>query len=81
MKGGTHQGEEGTEEGDGAEVGNVGMHVIVLLLGEQRVVTLDTAALHIIVPTGLNVRLYQRSFTLARCVELQLHHLILHITK
>lgn len=61
----SHQGEEGAEEGDGAEVSNVGVHVIVLLLGEQRVVTLDTTALHILVPTGLNVCLYQGSFTLA----------------
>lgn len=61
----SHQGEEGTEEGDGAKISDVGMHVIVLLLSEQRVVTLDTAALHILVPTRLNVCLHQRGFTLA----------------
>lgn len=74
----SHQGEEGAEEGDGAKVSDVCMHVIVLLLGEQRVVTLDTAALHVLVPTRLDVRLHQGSFTLARCVELQLLHLVLH---
>lgn len=61
----SHQGEEGAEEGDGAEVSDVGVHVIVLLFSEQRVVTLDPAALHVFVPTGLNVRLHQGSFTLA----------------
>lgn len=30
----SHQGEEGTEEGDGAEVSDVGVHVTVLLLSE-----------------------------------------------
>lgn len=74
----THQGEEGAEEGDGAKVSDVCMHVIVLLLGEQGVVTLDTAALHVLVPAGLDVRLHQGSFTLARRVELQLLHLVLH---
>lgn len=74
----SHQGEEGTEEGDGAKVSNVGVHVIVLLLGEQGVVTLDPATLHILVPTRLNVRLHQRGFTLTWCIKLQLLHLILH---
>lgn len=74
----SHQGEEGAEEGDGAEVSDVGVHVVVLLLGEQRVVTLDAAALHVLVPAGLNVRLHQGSFALAGHVELQLLHLILH---
>lgn len=54
------------------------MHVVVLLLGEQRVVALDPAALHVLVPTRLDVRLHQGSFTLARCVDLELLHLILH---
>lgn len=61
----SHQGEEGAQEGDGAKVSDVGVHVIVLLLCEQRVVTLDTAALHVLVPTRLNVSLHQGSFTLA----------------
>lgn len=65
----SHQGEERAEEGDGAEVGDVSVHVVVLLLGEQRVVTLDTAALHVFVPAGLDVGFHQRSFTLARGVE------------
>lgn len=73
----SHQGEEGAEEGDSAEISDVGVHVVVLLLGEQRVVALDTAALHVLVPTRLNVCLHQGSFTLARCVELQLLHLVL----
>lgn len=73
-----HQGEEGAEEGDGAEVSDVGMHVVVLLLGEQRVVALDAAALHVLVPAGLDVRLHQGSLTLARCVEFYLLHLVLH---
>lgn len=73
-----HQSEEGAEEGDGAEVSDVDVHVIVLRLGEQGVVALDAAALHVLVPTRLNVRLHQRSFTLARRVELQLLHLVLH---
>lgn len=74
----SHQGEEGAEEGDGAEVGDVGVHVVVLLLSEQRVVALDAAALHVLVPARLDVRLHQGRFTLARHVELQLLHLILH---
>lgn len=61
----SHQGEEGAEQRDGAKVGNVCMHVIVLLLGEQRVVTLDAAALHVLVPAGLDVGFHQRSFALA----------------
>lgn len=73
----SHQGKESAEEGDGSKVSDVGVHVIVLLFSEQRIVTLDTTALHVLVPARLNVRLHQRSFTLARCVELQLLHLIL----
>lgn len=61
----SHQGEERAEERDGAKVGNVSMHVIVLLLGEQRVVALDATALHVLVPAGLNVGFHQRRFTLA----------------
>lgn len=61
----SYQGEERAEEGDGAEVGDVSVHVVVLLLGEQGVVALDTAALHIFVPAGLDVGFHQRSFTLA----------------
>lgn len=61
----SHQGEERAEERDGAEVGDVSMHVVVLLLGEQRVVALDAAALHVLVPAGLNVGFHQRSFALA----------------
>lgn len=76
-----HQGEEGAEEGDGAEVRDVGVHVVVLLLGEQGVVALDAAALHVLVPAGLDVRLHQGSLTLARCVEFYLLHLVLHPKK
>lgn len=54
----SHQGEEGAEEGDGAEVSDVCVHVIVLFLREQRVVALDAAALHVLVPTRLDVRLH-----------------------
>lgn len=72
-----HQGEEGAQEGNGAKVGDVGVHVVVLLLGEQRVVTLDAAALHVLVPAGLDVRLHKGSLALARHVELQLLHLVL----
>lgn len=61
----SHQGEERAEEGDGAEVGDVSVHVVVLLLGEQGVVALDTAALNVFVPAGLDVGFHQRSFTLA----------------
>lgn len=61
----SHQGEERAKEGDGAEVGDVSVHVVVLLLGEQRVVTLDTTALHVFIPAGLDVGFHQRSFTLA----------------
>lgn len=61
----TYQGEEGAEERDGSKVSDVGVHVIVLLLSEQRVVTLDAAALHILVPTRLNVRLHQGGFALS----------------
>ena len=74
---GAHQGEEGAEHGDGAEVGDVGVHVGVLLLGEQGVVTLDPAPLHVLVPAGNNVRLHQRSLALAGRVELQLLPLVL----
>lgn len=72
-----HQGEEGAEQRDGAEVGDVGMHVVVLFLSEQGVVALDAAALHVLVPAGLDVRLHQGSLTLTRRVELDLLHLIL----
>lgn len=61
----SHQGEERAEERDGAEVGDVSMHVIVLLLGEQRVVALDATALHVLVPARLNVGFHQRRFALA----------------
>lgn len=60
----SHQGEEGAEEGDGAKVSDVDVHVVVLGLSEQRVVTLDATALYILVPTGLNVRLHQGSLAL-----------------
>lgn len=73
----SHQGEEGAEEGDGAEVSDVCVHVIVLFLREQRVVALDAAALHVLVPARLDVRLHQGGFALARCVELELLHLVL----
>lgn len=73
-----HQGEEGAEQRDGAEVSDVGVHVVVLLLGEQGVVALDAAALHVLVPAGLDVRLHQGSLALARRVELDLLHLVLH---
>ena len=73
-----HQGEEGAEEGEGAEERDVDVHVVVLRLGEQRVVALDAAALNVLVPARLNVRLHQGSFALARCVKLQLLHLILY---
>lgn len=54
------------------------MHVVVLLLGEQRVVALDATALHVLVPAGLDVGFHQRRFALARRVKLQLLHLVLH---
>lgn len=72
-----HQGKEGAEQRDGAKVCDVGVHVVVLFLSEQRVVALDAAALHVLVPAGLDVRLYQGSLALARRVELDLLHLIL----
>lgn len=72
-----HQSEKGAEQGDGAEHSDVGVHVRVLLVGEQRVVALDAAALHIFVPAGLNVCLHQGGFALSRRVELQLLHLVL----
>lgn len=75
----SHQGEERAEEGDGAEVGDVSVHVVVLLLCEERVVALDAAALHVLVPAGLDVSFHQRSFALTRGVELQLLHLVLHV--
>lgn len=72
-----HQGEEGAEQRDGAKVGDVGVHVVVLFLSEQRVVALDAAALHVLVPAGLDVGLHQGSLALARRVELDLLHLVL----
>lgn len=53
------------------------MHVVVLFLSEQGVVALDAAALHVLVPAGLDVRLHQGSLALARRVELDLLHLVL----
>lgn len=72
-----HQGEEGAEQRDGAEVCDVGVHVVVLFLSEQGVVALNAAALHVLVPAGLDVRLHQGSLALARRVELDLLHLVL----
>lgn len=73
----SHQSEKGAEECDCAKVSNVGMHVIVLLFGEQGVVALDTTTFYILVPTRLYVCLHQRGFALAWRVELQLLHFIL----
>lgn len=72
-----HQGEERAEQRDGAEVGDVGVHVVVLFLCEQGVVALNATALHVLVPAGLDVRLHQGSLALARRVELDLLHLVL----
>lgn len=60
-----HQREERAEARDGAEGGNVGMHVLVLGLGVERVLTLDPAAFHILVPALGVVSAHQGRLTLA----------------
>lgn len=59
-----HQGEEGAEDGDGAEGGDVDVHLTVLRLREQRVLALDSAALHILIPALGVVRAHQRRLAL-----------------
>lgn len=44
------QGEERAEARDGPEGRDVAVHVLVLGLGEERVLALDPAALHVLVP-------------------------------
>ena len=53
------------------------MHVLVLGLGEQRVLALDPTALHVLIPALGVVSPNQGSLTLARTVELDVLHLIL----
>lgn len=53
------------------------MHVLVLRLRKERVLALDPAALHVLVPALGVVGPNQRSFTLTRTVELDVLHLIL----
>lgn len=72
-----HQGEEGAEDGDGAEGGDVDVHLAVLLFGEQRVLALDPAALHVLVPAFGVVGAHQRRLALPRAVELDVLHLVL----
>lgn len=71
------QGEEGAEARDGAEGGDVAVHVLVLRLREERVLALDPAALHVLVPALGVVGPNQGSLTLARAVELDVLHLVL----
>lgn len=60
-----HQCEECAEAGDGPEGSNVAVHVLVFGLGVERVLALDPAALHILIPALGVVCPHQRRFTLA----------------
>lgn len=71
------QGEESAEARDGPEGRDVAVHVLVLGLGEERVLALDPTALHVLIPTLGVVSPNQGSLTLARTVELDVLHLIL----
>lgn len=71
------QGEECAEARDGPEGRDVAVHVLVLSLSEERVLALDPAALHVLVPALGVVGPNQGSLTLARTVELDVLHLIL----
>lgn len=71
------QGEERAEACDSPEGRDVAVHVLVLGLCEERVLALDPAALHILVPALGVVGPNQRSLTLAGTVELDVLHLIL----
>lgn len=53
------------------------MHVLVLSLGEERVLTLDPTALHVLIPALGVVSPNQGSLALAGTVELDVLHLIL----
>lgn len=53
------------------------MHLTVLLLGEERILALDAATLHVLIPALGVVRPHQRCLTLPRAVELDVLHLIL----
>lgn len=61
----TYQCEEGTQESDGAEDGDVAMHVRVLVFREQGIVALDPTAFHVLVPTCLDVSFDKGSLTLS----------------
>lgn len=73
----SHQGEEGAEDGDGAEGGDVDVHLAVLLLSEERVLALDATTLHVLVPALGVVCPHQRRLALPRAVELDVLHLVL----
>lgn len=60
-----HQREERAEAGDRPEGCDVTVHVLVLGLGEQRVLALDATALHVLVPALGVVCPHQGSFALA----------------
>lgn len=60
-----HQCEECAEAGDRPEDCDVAVHVLVFSLGEERVLALDPAALHILIPALGVVCPHQRRFTLA----------------
>lgn len=59
-----HQSEEGAEDGDGAEGGDVDVHLTVLCLSEEWVLALDSAALHILIPALGVVGAHQRRLAL-----------------
>lgn len=71
------QGEECAEARDSSEGRNVAVHVLVLGLGEERVLTLDPTALHVLIPALGVVSPNQGSLALAGTVELDVLHLIL----
>lgn len=72
-----HQREECAEACDRPEGRDVAVHVLVFSLGVERVLALDPAALHILVPALGVVCPHQRGFALARAVELDVLHLVL----
>ena len=53
------------------------MHLAVLVLGEERVLALDAATLHVLIPALGVVRPHQRRLALPRAVELDVLHLVL----
>lgn len=69
--------EECAEDGDRTKDGNVDVHGVMLAVGEERILTLDPAAFHILIPALRVVCTHQGSLAAARSVKFYVLNFIL----